>query len=126
MSERFLRGSLWVACPFNLLAGYIVALPGSRLGQLYGLPPDVPALYAGLAAMFIALFGLAYLWLALSETVDRSILFLGAVGKLLAFLLAAGLWLAGAAPLAIALASSGDLAFALLWLTWLRRPPTAG
>lgn len=72
--------------------------------------------------MFIALFGFAYLWLALRPTVDHPVLFLGALGKLSAFLLAAGLWLAGAAPLSVALASSGDLAFALLWLGWLRRP----
>lgn len=61
VSEPVLRASLWVACPFNLLAAYLVALPGSLLGQFYGLPPEVPPLYAGLAAMFIALFGFAYL-----------------------------------------------------------------
>ena len=122
MSESFIRATLWLACPFNLLAAYIVAMPGGWLGQLYGLPPDVPALYAALAAMFIALFGGAYLWLAVSETLHRPLLGLGAVGKLLAFLLASGLWAVDAAPPAIALTSIGDLAFALLWLGWLRRP----
>lgn len=120
MSERVLRASLWLACPFNLLAAAIVLLPGSWLGQLYGLPADVPPLYAALTAMFIALFGGAYLWLAVSRTIDRALLALGAIGKLAAFGLSAVLALSGQAPVPVALAALGDLAFALVWLTWLR------
>jgi asparagine N-glycosylation enzyme membrane subunit Stt3 len=118
--ESTLRISLWLACPFNLFAAAVFAMPASALGRYMGLPAEVPALYVALVALFVGLFGLVYGWLAAQPLIDRPLLWLGSIGKLAAFAIAATLWLGQALPFRTAAASIGDLAFALIWLSWLR------
>lgn len=50
--------------PFNMLAAYALALPASLPGRVNGLPSPVPPLYTALTGLLVALFGLAYAWMA--------------------------------------------------------------
>lgn len=119
MTEMTIRGSLWLACPFNLMAAIVFAFPSSAVGQQLGLPGHVHPLYSLLVALFVGLFGLVYAWLARRPTIDQPLLALGSIGKLGAFLIAGFLWLAGVVPGVVAFVALGDLAFATLWLRWL-------
>jgi undecaprenyl pyrophosphate phosphatase UppP len=88
------RYTLWVSAPFNLLAAYMVLLPLSALGRLVGMPPSPPLVYSALLATMIALFGLAYAWLATQPEIDRPLVGLAAIAKTMVFVIALLLWLA--------------------------------
>jgi hypothetical protein len=119
MTETAVRKSLWLACPFNLLAAFVFAFPSSTIGQQLGLPQSVSPLYLSLVSLFVALFGLAYGWLARQKAIDRPLLGLGSIGKSGAFLIALTLWLQAEVTGAVVLVALGDLAFAALWFSWL-------
>jgi hypothetical protein len=119
MTDTAIRWSLWLACPFNLVAAGVFAFPSSAIGRQLGLPEQVSPLYSWLVALFVALFGIAYAWLAQRPSIDRPMLALGSIGKLGAFLVALSLWLEAAVPGLIVLVALGDLAFATLWFGWL-------
>jgi hypothetical protein len=123
MTDAAIRWSLRLACPFNLIAAVVFALPSADVAQALALPEFVHPLYRWLVAWFVALFGLAYGWLAMQPAIDRPLLALGAVGKLGAFVLALALWWHGAVPGIVVMVASGDLAFAAYWLGWLGRRP---
>ena len=116
MSERTLRISLGLACPFNLFAAALFAMPASALGQLMGLPADVPAVYSAL----VGLFGATYGWLAFRPHIDRPLLWLATIGKFAAFAIAVTLWLTQELAVQGVAAAVGDFAFASMWLAWLR------
>jgi hypothetical protein len=44
--DKIVRGALWTSVPFNLVAAALFAFPGSAVGQLVGLPADVPRIYS--------------------------------------------------------------------------------
>lgn len=119
MTETTIRVSLWLACPFNLMAALVFAFPSSTIGQQLGLPDHVHPLYSLLVALFVGLFGFVYAWLARRRAIDQPLLALGSVGKLGAFLIAGFLYLTGVVPGIVAFVALGDLAFAALWLSWL-------
>jgi len=123
MTDRLLRATLWLACPFNLLAAAVFAWPASPAGQLLGLPASVSPVYAVMVAMFVALFGCAYAWLARRPVIDRPLLALGAIGKTCAFVIALLLWLGGHVPGLLLAVALGALAFAALWFAWMRAGP---
>jgi hypothetical protein len=120
MSERTLRISLGLACPFNLFAAALFAMPASALGQLMGLPADVPAVYSALVGLFVGLFGATYGWLAFRPHIDRPLLWLATIGKFAAFAIAVTLWLTQELAVQGVAAAVGDFAFASMWLAWLR------
>ncbi len=120
-ARRLVRVTLGLSCPFNLLAAGLILLPASAPGAWLGLPPDVPLLYAALAAYLIAAFGLLYAWMASRPWPDRSLLAFASLAKAGVFVLALVLWLGGAAPPACLLGASGDLGLAALWSWWLLR-----
>ncbi len=125
--EPLLRVALWTTAAANLGVALIVLAPQSLPGRLAGLPQDsAPAVYRLLLALFIALFGVAYLWLARRRLIDRSLLTLAASGKLLAFLGVAGLWCNGLASGRFAMLMSADLVFAALFFAWLFGEPRRG
>jgi hypothetical protein len=126
MTDAAIRWSLRLACPFNLVAAVLFAWPSSGLAQALELPEFVHPLYRWLVGWFVALFGLAYGWLAAQPAIDRPLLALGATGKLGAFALALALWVHGALPGMVVVVASGDLAFAALWFGWLLRRPAHG
>jgi len=119
MTEKAIRWSLRVACPFNLVAAVVFALPASGLAQALALPEFVHPLYRWLVAWFVALFGGVYGWLSVQPAIDRPLLAVGAIGKLGAFVLAVALFVHGALPVMVVAVATGDLAFAALWLGWL-------
>ena len=115
--HTLMRGTLLTAALFNFGAALAFALP-TTLGQLAALPA-APPIYTTLVAIFIALFGASYAWLALVR-IDRSLLTLGAIGKTSAAVAFFLLWLSADASLLLMLGGLGDLAFAAIFFWWLR------
>lgn len=119
--ETWVRRTLWLSCPFNLFGAYLLACPGSTLGQLSGLPPDVPALYTVLTAWLVVLFGLTYAWLPLQPVLARPLIGMLAIGKCGVFVAAVALAVAGAIDLRVVGLSVADLLLGGFWLVWLVR-----
>ena len=119
ITEQWVRGTLWLSFPFNLIAAYGLFLPASFVGQLIGLPTEVPLAYAALLSYMVLVFGFVYAWLATNAVINKPLLFVGCVGKGGVFLITGVLCLLGAAPGAAVLVASGDLAFATIWGLWL-------
>ena len=65
--DKLVRRALQISVPFNLGAAVLFAFPGSILGRIAGLPTSVPGLYCAMLALFVALFGCAYAWLAVQR-----------------------------------------------------------
>jgi hypothetical protein len=118
--ENILRPALWTAAFFNLVGAFAFAFPASTMGRFAGLPPDAPAAYRAMTALFILLFGGAYAWLALQPIINRPFVAFGAIGKIAAFLTVVLLWRGGAVPASGVLAIVGDLLLALLFIWCLR------
>jgi hypothetical protein len=118
--ETVLRRALWTAAVFNLLGAMLFAFPASYFGQFAGLPAEVPAAYRAMTALFVLLFGGAYLWLAQQAVIDRPLVMFGAIGKASAFMLIVILWLSGAAGGRGVMIASGDLVLAGVFLWCLR------
>ncbi len=118
--ETVLRRALWIAALFNLLGALLFAFPASYFGQFAGLPAEVPGAYRAMTALFVLLFGGAYLWLAQQTVIDRPLVMFGAIGKASAFALIGILWLMGAVGGKGVVIASGDLVLAVLFLWCLR------
>jgi hypothetical protein len=119
VGNTVMRRALWTTAAFNLGVALVAAFPSSALGRLAGLPAPVPALYRALLAYLIAIFGLAYAWLARQPQIDRPFVAFAALGKAGVFVLAFACWIGGQAPARIALLASGDLLFAAIFVWWL-------
>lgn len=118
-SLPFIRRLLWASAAFNLGGAMAFGFPAS-VGQLMGLPADVPALYRALAALFVLLFSGSYAWLALQPQIVRPMVAFGAIGKSSFFVLILLFCLFGALPVGSLLPASGDLVLAVLFFQWLR------
>ena len=116
--EGVVRISLWVTAPANLAAATAFAFPSSLPGSMLQFPPTHP-FYALFSGAMVALFGVAYAWLALQPVINRPLLLVGACGKLLAVLISGSLFLGGDLSGVTALVISGDLVFVALWATFL-------
>jgi hypothetical protein len=117
--DSLVRRALWATVGFNLLGAFIFGFPASPAARLAGLPLEVPALYRGVAAVFILLFAGAYAWVALQPVVSRPFVAFAAIGKASVFVLALALWMASTTSALTVLAFGGDLAFAALFTWWL-------
>jgi hypothetical protein len=117
--DRLMRGALWLSVPYNLGAAVLLAFPGWWPGQWAGLPAPVPLADSLLLAMFVALFGGAYAWLAAREVIDRPLVGLATIGKIGACTVVVALWLAGDLPARTLLTVSGDAVFAAIFSRWL-------
>jgi hypothetical protein len=118
--DRVVRLALWATAPANFAVAGLVLAPTSALGEAAGLPAPAPALvYRALLALFLALFGGAYAWLACQPVIDRPLVGLAAIGKTAAFTLTFALWLAGAASGRWVFLLAGDLPFAAVFVWWL-------
>ena len=113
-----MRRALWASVAFNLGGVLLFAFPES-IGQLAGLPAPVPRIYTTLLALFVALFGGAYAWLARQPEIDRPLVALAAIGKSGFFAVMAVCWLLGEAPGRGVVAATGDLMFAVVFAWWL-------
>jgi glucan phosphoethanolaminetransferase (alkaline phosphatase superfamily) len=121
INEKLVRATLWIAVPFNFTAAYALLLPGSMLGQLFGLPPEVPLVYPALLSFLVFGFGVVYMWLAVQRSIDRPLLAVLALGKAGVFIIVLALWLMGEGPGRGVLVATGDLVFAVIWGHWLLR-----
>jgi hypothetical protein len=115
-----MRQALWLSAGYNFGGAAMFALPASPLGQLAGLPSEVPLVYRVMLAFFVALFGGAYAWLARAPEISRPMVALCAIGKACAFALIVVLWLAGAAAGMGVLLAIGDLVLAAVFTRWLQ------
>jgi hypothetical protein len=95
------------------------AFPSLPAGRLAGMPSDVPPIYASLVALFVALFGGAYGWLAMQPQIDRPLVAFGAIGKAGAFATFVALWLLGRFSGLGVISGSGDLILAAIFAWWL-------
>jgi len=125
--DSMMRAALWTSVPLNFRAALVLAFPASAPGQLLGLPTSVSPIYATLSAFFIALFGGAYVWLAIQPTIDRPLVGFATIGKAGVFAAIVILSLLGQAPARGVLAGIPDLVLAVVFARWLlvsRSPPT--
>ena len=119
--EKWFRNALFATSVVNML-GAALFVPANTFGRdLLGLPAPVPALYLWIIASWIAGFGVAYFWKALSQTHDRLFIAIGAFGKLTFFLILAVEWAAGTIPLTAAAGGLWDLVIGALFVVWLAK-----
>jgi len=116
----WMRNALFATAVMNLLAGIAFLPPAARVRALAGLPAGTDPLYLSMVALFVALFGLGYLWVAVANRPERLFIALGAIGKLGFFTLLVGFWLAGSLPAMALPGGAADLVFAVLFFQWLR------
>ena len=102
-----------------------VALGQGHFRARLGFAPAVDPLGWHLAALCVALFGLAYFWISRDPPRHRDLIRLGLIGKPLVFALCLGHVLLGQAPAAAVVGGAGDLLFAVLFWQYLRRHPAA-
>lgn len=119
LTEKWVRNTLWISFPFNLIAAGAVLWPHSLPGQLFGIPTDAPLAVAVLLAWLIGLFGFVYAWLARQAVMNRGMLGAASVAKAGVFFIMLALWLMNEASGRMLIASFGDLALAMLWGGWL-------
>lgn len=117
---RWLRIAMFCTALMNLTAP-VAFLPGygAPLRRLAGMPVEAPPIYLLTVGAFIGLFGVGYLWTAVTGLSDRLFVAIGAAGKLTFVGLVA--WCVAESslpPLALAFASP-DLVFGALFLLWL-------
>ena len=117
--NKWVRWSLFLTSPFNLLAGYAIAVPSSPIGIGLGLPPHATDFYTMLSGALVGLFGLAYFWSGLQAQPPRAVIAIGACGKLSAVLISTTLYLTGSFSGMALIIISGDLLFVGLWFYWL-------
>lgn len=123
LTTALFRRLLWAAALFNVLAAVMLGFPGSQLGQMAGLPAQVPLAYRAIVAAFVLLFAGCYAWLAAQPEPNRPMVALGAIGKAVVVLVVIALWLAAEASFTSLAVVSGDLLFAALFLWWLSSSP---
>jgi hypothetical protein len=117
--HHFLQLALWITVPVNATGAVIFSTP--MLRQLIGLPVPAHSFYGLLVGIWIALFGLGYLNLALSKHYDRTFLAAGAFGKLSFFVLALIYFFQSELGLLALIASSIDAVLAGMFLLYLAR-----
>jgi hypothetical protein len=125
LTNALFRRLLWAAALFNVLGALMLGFPGSPLGQLAGLPAEVPLLYRILVAAFVLLFAGCYAWLAAQPEPHRPMVALGAIGKSAVVLIVIALWLAAEASSSSLAMVGGELVFAAVFLWWLSSAPRA-
>lgn len=119
----YARRLFGIAAAFNFAAGAATVFLRSMLVSGLQLDPirGSNIVIADLFGMFVALFGYAYLLIAINPARYRPYISFGAIGKLLAFACAIAGWLAGLVVWKLPALLSADLVFALLFLDYLRR-----
>jgi hypothetical protein len=114
-----MRRALFATAGMNILVA-LAFLPGAdRARAVAGFPEGGHPLFLGMIALFVLLFGLGYLWAALTGHADHLFIALATVGKLTFFVMLVGFWAAGAVPFRAPALGTADLVFGILFLTWL-------
>ena len=118
---RLIRTTLWLTTIFNLAAVTMLLFPARGLGSLVLMPAEAPTLYLVIASYFVFIFGCAYAWMALQDSVIRPLLYFSAFAKSGAFLTVWVLWAVGEVSWRLAVLVVGDAIFAGIWFAWLYR-----
>lgn len=121
--STYARWLFGVAAFTNLLVGLAVLLAPGLVAPRLGLASVTgPVLFLyDFAGALIALFGYAYVRIALAPERWRPAIHLFAIGKLLAVACAAAPWVLGQSSPRLAMILAPDIVFALLFLDYLRR-----
>jgi hypothetical protein len=114
----WMQKALYATAVMNAFGALLFLPPAQPARALIGLP-EAPTLYLVMVGMFVALFGVGYLWTAMAGRADRMFIVLGAAGKLGFFTTVTVLWLAGQLSVLGPLFASGDLVFGVMFVAWL-------
>ncbi|MGH7857093.1 MAG: hypothetical protein ACREQY_07135, partial [Candidatus Binatia bacterium] len=90
----------------NIVAAAAFAPPAHALRAIAGLPEGGHPFYMATVGVLILLFGLGYLWAAMTGRADRLFIAVAAVGKLSFFALVVWYWATGALPVRLPLAAT--------------------
>ena len=115
----WMRTALFATTAMNLLGAAVFLPAAAPVRAFVGLPPDAHPLYLAVIALFIALFGVGYLWAALANRPERVFIGMAAIGKLSFVSLLVGFWAAGEISVRAPLAAVGDVVFGVMFLVWL-------
>lgn len=127
MKPSSIKPLFYISALFNWMIAVSMFLRPQRVYELFLYGP-LPATYAFvyLFAALVFLFGIGYLWVALSFYKNRPIVGLGALGKFFMFLVAFVLVvILGEAKPLLLFTGIADLMFAILFFLTLRVPPDA-
>ena len=119
ITDRVMRSVLWAGVAYNAAIAVLLAFPVA-LAPISGLPAPGSLFYPWVLALFVAIFGGAYAWLALQPDISRPVVALAAIGKAGAFCVALACLLRGDIGGRTFSAAVVDLAFAMVFLAWLR------
>lgn len=117
----WMRNALLATAVMNLFGAGLFLPSAEDLREIAGLPQAEHPVYLAVLAMFVALFGVGYLWVAVAGRAERLFIGISALGKISFVALLTGFWLGGTLPLRAPLLASGDLVFGVLFLVWLVR-----
>lgn len=118
-SDRTIRVALWASVVLNALG--VVVLAPLALGRVAPLFPVAASPYlAGQLVFTIALFGVAFAWLALQPRVHRPLVVVAGAGKLGFFALAGVYALAGELPVGAVASATPDLLLGVVFVLWAR------
>lgn len=116
---RWMRMALYATAAMNVLAGGMFLPAAKPVRDWVGLPVYDHPLYAVTVAVFIVLFGFAYLWTAMTGRSDRLFIALAGAGKFCFFASLVCFWWLGSLPLRAPVLGSADLFFSVLFAIWL-------
>ncbi len=125
MNENSMRMTLWASVLLNAIGAALFAFPSSPLGARRGLPNPTPPLYNTLCALFVALFGAAYVWLVRQPQINRPLVVLAAITKASVFAVFLIFWLRGIVTTLGLLVVFPHLVVAALFAWWLRNEKRA-
>lgn len=117
----WMRTALYATAVMNLGVAFLFLPAAASLRELSGFPPDAPAVYLLTVGLFVGLFGVGYLGMAMRGTAEPLFLGVCAAGKLAFFSLLVGLWVAGSLPVRAPAIGSADLVFGAMFVAWLVR-----
>lgn len=112
-----------IAAVFNLAVGAVAVFARSLLVDMFSLDAvgGSNILVFNLAGAFVALFGYAYLCIAVDPVKYRPFIFFGALGKLVAIACGLAGWSSGLVGWRFPGFLSADLLFVILFFDYLRR-----
>ncbi|MDX2032377.1 MAG: hypothetical protein SF339_17005 [Blastocatellia bacterium] len=124
MNDRSMRVTLWASVLLNGVGASLFAFPSSGFAGFLGLPTPASRLYSTLCALFVALFGAVYVWLARRPRIDRPLVGFAAITKAAVFMVFLIFWISGGVTtLGLAMVVP-HLAVAGLFAWWLARTTT--
>ncbi|MFB2891331.1 hypothetical protein ACE1CI_00135 [Aerosakkonemataceae cyanobacterium BLCC-F50] len=116
---NWFRFTLLATAIMNFVGAVVFALPIYGKGEIFGLPQNAHPLYLSIVSSWILIFGLGYIWMAVSAKPDRLFIAVAATCKLAIAFSFFTFWLMGDLPLLTVSAGSGDLLFAIVFIYWL-------